>query len=163
MNEEKLCVIGGELLEALSGQRIENICPTTGEDIARAVEADQEAYDNVWSKVPPLERGQLLAKLAHIIKENAENIALIDTMDMGKPIEQSQGDAVAAAGFFRYFGELTGTIQGNTLIASEGHFGYTMREPYGVVGAIMPWNSPAVMVASKCPPDVLSVPPCARL
>ena len=173
MNNDMLCVIGGELVEALTGERMENVCPATGEvigavpaagaeDIDRAVEAAQEAYDNVWSKMPSAEKGRLLTKLADLIEENAETIALMDTMDMGKPIEQSRGDPLGTAAFFRYFAGLADKIEGETLVASEGYFGYTVREPYGVVGAITPWNFPAVMVGIKCAP-ALAAGNCAVL
>ncbi len=156
--------IGGEWVEPLSGRRIESENPATGEvwaevaegdadDIDRAVRAARGAFEGAWSSTPPEERGRLIGRLADLLEANAERIATLDTMDNGKHIRDSLGEVRAAVNWVRYYAGLAQMVQGDYLpISGQHEFAYTIREPLGVVGAIIPWNSPTLVGIWKvCP------------
>lgn len=159
--ERKKMLIGGEWVEAQSGRYYDNINPATGEvicqvaaagpeDVDLAVEAAQKAYDEAWAPMHPTERAALIFKLADLIEERTEELARTETEDMGKPYSQSStGDVPGAAAFFRHFAGVADKIEGETIIPPPGIFGYTLREPYGVVAGIVPWNFPLCMCGIK--------------
>ena len=154
-------LIGGKWVDAKSGDTYEDINPATGEvlcqvpsagteDVDLAVEVAQKAYQEAWGPMHPTERAALIFKLADLIDERTEELARMETEDMGKPFNQSStGDVPGAAAFFRYFAGVADKLEGETLITPPGTFGYTLREPYGVVAAIVPWNFPICMCGIK--------------
>ncbi len=156
--------IGGEWVEPRSGRMIESENPATGEvwaevaegdaeDIDRAVRAARAAFEGIWRRTSPDERGRLIGRLADLLEANAERIATLDTMDNGKHIRDSLGEVKAAVSWVRYYAGLAQMVQGDYLpIAGQHEFAYTIREPLGVVGAIIPWNSPTLVGIWKvCP------------
>jgi len=159
--ERKQMLIGGEWVAALSGDTYDNLNPATGEvisqvpaggpaDMDRAVEAAQKAFCEHWGPMEPLERGRLIFALAGAIEARTEELARMESTDMGKPYSQSlAGDIPGAAAFFRYYAGLADKIEGEKLITPGPTFGYTMHEPYGVVAAIVPWNFPLCMCGIK--------------
>jgi acyl-CoA reductase-like NAD-dependent aldehyde dehydrogenase len=154
-------LIGADWVEATSGQTYENRNPANGELISEvaaggaaeadaAVAAAREAFEKHWEPMHPSDRAALIFRLADRIEARTEELARMETTDMGKPLSQSvSGDIPGAVGFFRYFAGLADKIEGETLVAPPGTFGYTLREPYGVVAAIMPWNFPLCMCGIK--------------
>ncbi|XP_031109326.1 aldehyde dehydrogenase family 2 member C4-like [Ipomoea triloba] len=157
--------INGEFVDSLSGKTFESIDPRNEEVIARVAEGDKEdvdlavkaarhAFDNgPWPRFSGTERRRILLKLADLIEENAEEIAVLDTVDAGKLFSEGKNINVpSAVGSFRYYAGAADKIHGTTLKMSRELQGYTLREPIGVVGLIIPWNIPAQIFAYKVAP-----------
>ena len=106
----------------------------------------------MWSKAAPGERARIMRRLADLIRENADRIGRIESVDTGKPIAQATGEVVLAADFLTYFAGHAELPNGRTHPADAGYFVYSVREPYGVVGAISPWNYPFLLAAWKTAP-----------
>ncbi len=159
-------LIGGQWVESASGKTFETMNPSTGEvlahvaegdseDVNRAVTAARKAFESgPWPKLTPSQRGRLLLKLADLIEQNAEELAQLETLDNGKPIKYAKGgDVPLTADHFRYFAGWATKIEGETIpVSIPNMFTYTLREPLGVVGQIIPWNFPLQMAAWKLAP-----------
>ncbi len=159
-------LINNQWSDAASGKTFPTYDPATGEvlaqiaegdkaDIDRAVSAARKAFNGPWRKMSPSERGKLIWKLADLLEKNQEEFATLETLDNGKPLTISKAaDVPLAIDNFRYFAGWATKIEGNTLnISSPGkYFAYTLREPVGVVGQIIPWNFPLLMAAWKLAP-----------
>ena len=159
-------LIGGQWVEAASGKTFETLNPASGavlarvaegeaEDINRAVAAARKAFESgPWPKLTPSQRGRLLLKLADLIEQNTEELAQLETLDNGKPIRYSRGgDVPLTADHFRYFAGWATKLEGETIpVSIPNMFTYTLREPLGVVGQIIPWNFPLQMAAWKLAP-----------
>jgi acyl-CoA reductase-like NAD-dependent aldehyde dehydrogenase len=157
--ETRLILIGGEFRTAGSGETIDAINPATGETIARfprciaedvdvAVAAAREAYP-AWRRTAPLERARCSLRLADLIAEHADELALLDVTENGSPIREMRNDANIAIGTLRYFAGLALELKGDTIPSEDGRVNYTMLEPYGVVGRIVPFNHPMMFAAGK--------------
>ena len=152
-------LIGGEWREAASGETFATEDPSTGEklaDVASAGEADvdaavaaaRQAFEGSWPKVKPDERARLINRLADLIEARGEDLALTETLDVGRPIQFSRMiDVGGAVGQLRYQAGWATKIQGETNeISAPGEWlSYVLREPVGVVGQIVPWNFPLAM------------------
>jgi aldehyde dehydrogenase (NAD+) len=151
----KQMLIGGKWVDAESGKRFESRNPATGEilatvaegqaeDINRAVAAAREAFEGPWSRFKPYERQQVLLKLADLVERYFEELSSLDTLDMGAPITRTRGTRLRVLGMLRYYAGQATSIHGETIENSlPGEiFSYTLKEPVGVVGAIIPWNGP---------------------
>ena len=159
-------LIGGQWVEAASGKSFETIDPSTGEvlakvaegdseDINRAVTAARKAFESgPWPKMSPSQRGRLLWKVAELIEQYADELAQLETLDNGKPIKYSKGgDVPLTADHFRYFAGWATKLEGETIpVSIPNMFTYTLREPVGVVGQIIPWNFPLQMASWKLAP-----------
>src|SRR5580704_3081837 len=160
-------LIDGKLVDAASGKTFPDYNPATGtiltqvaeadaEDVDRAVKAARRAFDEgPWSKMSPSDRGKLLWKLAALIEQNSEEFAEIESIDNGKPVGVARmADVPLAVDMFRYMGGWATKITGSTIpLSFPGEFlSYTLREPVGVVGQIIPWNFPLLMAAWKLAP-----------
>lgn len=155
--------INGEFVPAIKGGTIDVLNPTNGtlitqiaaaeaEDVDRAVEAAQKAFE-VWSEYPAAERGRLLLKLADLIEEHAEELAQIESLDTGHPIKDSRRlDVPRTAACFRYFGGMADKIEGTIVPVEKGFLNYVTRDPIGVVGQIVPWNFPLMFTSWKLGP-----------
>ena len=163
----KKLLIGGNWTEPASGKTFPTLDPATGEklvdvahgaavDVDRAVAAARRSFDaGDWRELPPGERAKLLWKVGDLIEERAYEIAQIEALDNGRPInEMLVGDLPLAANTFRYYAGWVDKIAGETFpIHLPGQWlNYTLRQPVGVVGAIIPWNFPLVMAAWKLAP-----------
>ncbi|HMD27978.1 MAG TPA: aldehyde dehydrogenase family protein [Steroidobacteraceae bacterium] len=126
----------------------------TGADIDLAVSAAKRSFAaRVWSRMAPRDRMAVMAAYSRLILENAEKFSLLDTLCMGKPInDMATIDVPAAARNFEYFGELIDKIDGAVTATAFDAFHYILREPLGVVGCIVPWNYPLLMAAWKVAP-----------
>ena len=159
-------LIGGQWVAAASGKTFETLNPATGktlaqvaegdaEDINRAVVAARKAFESgPWPKMTPSQRGRLLWRVAELIEEHADELALLETLDNGKPIKYSKAsDVPLTADHFRYFAGWATKIEGETIpVSIPNMLTYTLREPLGVVGQIIPWNFPMQMAAWKMAP-----------
>ncbi|HTG19776.1 MAG TPA: aldehyde dehydrogenase family protein, partial [Reyranella sp.] len=148
-------LIDGKWVDAASGKTFETRNPATGEllarvaegdaeDINRAVAAARRAFNGPWSRMKPNERQLLLLKLADIVDKNMEELALLDTLDMGGPLSRTRNNRQRALGMLRYYAGMATSVHGETINNSlpGDIFSYTLKEPVGVVGAIIPWNGP---------------------
>ena len=142
-----------------TGETIAQIGRGTAADIDRAVAAARMALSG-WSATLPLDRAKILWRIADLIEANIDELAELETLDQGKPLFVGRwAEIPGAANQFRYFGGLAQAIEGATIPTSIGYappgkviHAYTLREPVGVVGAIVPWNSPLVLTAMKLAP-----------
>src|SRR5499427_704334 len=161
----KLMLIDGRWVAAASGKTFESRNPATGEvlakvaegdkeDIDRAVAAARKAFNGPWSKWKPAERQALLLKLADLVEQHIEELAALDTYDMGAPISRTRNNRQRAVGMLRYYAGLATSLHGETIDNSlPGEiFSYTLKEPVGVVGAIIPWNGPLTATIWKIGP-----------
>jgi aldehyde dehydrogenase (NAD+) len=159
----KLLLIDGKWVAAQSGRVFESLNPSTGEviaevaagdaaDIDLAVAAARRAFEGPWSKYTPVQRQNVLLKLADLMDRYAPELSLLDTYDMGFPVSFSLGDMAAEA--LRYYAGWTTKISGDTLPNSlpGSFFTYTSHKPVGVVGSIIPWNGPHFMALYKMAP-----------
>jgi acyl-CoA reductase-like NAD-dependent aldehyde dehydrogenase len=160
----KRLLIGGEWVGALSGRRFETSNPATEEVLAEVAEADSADIDraviaarrafesNTWSGISPHARARYLFRIADKIEEHAEELAVLETLDMGSPVAASLGRVAAAADLFRYYAGWVTKIHGTTNPTDDSRFIYMLREPMGVCALINAWNVPIVMAASKLGP-----------
>jgi phenylacetaldehyde dehydrogenase len=162
-------LIDGEWVDARSGQTFDSLDPATGEvlasvaagdaaDIDLAVRAARRAFDDgPWRRMSPAQRGRILWRVGDLIEEHAEELATIETLDVGKPISASSAvDVPFAAEVFRYFAGWATKLEGATipltLQPASTFFAYTQRHPIGVCGGIVPWNFPILMASWKLAP-----------
>ena len=150
--------IGGNWITPADKQTIPVINPSTGEkigelargseqDVHLAVESAQKSLDGDWGKLTPTERGQILQKMSQLILDNADELARLESLDVGKPLKQAKGDVAACARYFKYYGEAADKVFGDTIPFQQGHTVLTLREPHGVTAHIIPWNYPMQMFA----------------
>ncbi len=135
---------GGTLpmLDPSDGAPFAEIARGTAADIDAAVRAAQAAREGAWSKLSPAERGRLLGTLGRAILDRAEELALIEARDCGKPLKQARADVGACARYFEFYGGAADKVHGATIPYPEGFAVLTWREPHGVTGHIIPWNYP---------------------
>lgn len=157
-------LIGGQWRDSVSGSTFETINPATEEviaevaeggaaDIDLAVQAARKAFDSgPWRTMDARDRGRLMYKLADLIEGNVDELAELETLDNGKPINESLGDLGLVTDVFRYYAGWADKIHGQTIPVRGNHFTYTRREPVGVAGQIIPWNFPMLMVSWKWGP-----------
>jgi phenylacetaldehyde dehydrogenase len=159
-------LIGGQWVEAASGKTFATIDPATeqeivqvahgeAEDIDRAVGAARRAFEEgPWRSVTPSERGQIIWRLADLLNAHADEFAELEALDNGKPLSVARAaDVPLAVDLFRYMAGWATKIEGNTIpISVPGTLAYTLLEPVGVVGQIIPWNFPLLMAAWKLGP-----------
>jgi acyl-CoA reductase-like NAD-dependent aldehyde dehydrogenase len=157
--------INNEWVDSVSGKTFDSINPYTGEvwaqapagdkeDIDLAVQAAKEAFESgPWSRLTGSGRGALLRKLGDLITENAELLAISEVIDNGKLIREMLGQMKSLPGWCYYFAGFADKIHGETIpVEVPNMINYTVREPLGVVGAIVPWNSPLLLSLWKiCP------------
>jgi phenylacetaldehyde dehydrogenase len=162
--------INGQWTDAASGRTFETPNPATGEtlahvaegdaeDIDRAVRAARAAFDGPWSRMTPSERGRIIWRIGDLLLEHIEEFAQLESLDNGKPYAVAKGaDVPLAADLFHYMAGWATKIEGNTINISVPYMpganfhSYTLREPIGVVGQIIPWNFPLLMAAWKLGP-----------
>jgi len=154
-------LIGAEWRDAVSGKRFPTINPATGESIAEisegdaadidlAVRAARAAFDGPWAKLSAAERGKMLWRLGDLMLKNLDDLSRLETLDAGKPIgETSRIDVPYAADCFHYYAGAATKLEGATIPVSGPFFNYTIREPIGVVGLIVPWNFPLLIASRK--------------
>src|SRR6185295_19429701 len=158
-------LIDGKWVEAASGKTFETPNPATGQTLARVAEGDAEDIDRAvraarkafdegpWSHTGPNARERILLKIADLIEQHADELAEIETLDNGKTLTESRNvDVPAAAATFCYYAGWVTKIYGETNPSDASFFNYTLREPVGVCGQIIPWNFPLLMAAWKLAP-----------
>lgn len=155
--------IDGRFVDALSGQTLPTLNPHDNSTIAEvamagpadvdlAVAAAQRAFP-AWSRTAAADRGRILLRLADLIEAHAEELARLESLDTGHPIRDSRAlDVPRTAACYRYFGGMADKFQGETIPVEAGFLNYTLREPLGVVGQVVPWNFPLMFTSWKMAP-----------
>lgn len=155
--------IGGEFRPSVSGARLPVVNPYDGSVLTEIAEGRAEDIDNAvavatdafpaWKAVPASERGKLLLRLADALEANTEEFARLESLNTGHPIRDSRGlDVPRTAACFRYFGGIADKLEGDVIPVDTGFLNYVVREPLGVVGAIVPWNFPLMFCSWKLGP-----------
>lgn len=157
--------INGKSVDALSGRTFESLNPYTGkpwarladggpEDVDAAVAAARAAFTGEWGRRSGFERAAVMRSIATAITDNAERLALLEVRDSGKLLREMLGQLKVLGSWYNYFSGLADKLEGKTVpaVAPQTYFGYTLREPVGVVGAITPWNSPLLLLTMKLAP-----------
>ena len=150
---------GGEWHKPKSGSYVDSINPGTAEslgpvanggaaDIDAAVCAAKKAFDG-WRNTPPLERARLLKRIANVLRENADELAMIDAADCGNPVHEMVMDATVAAAQIEFYAGLVTEMKGASIPMGPGVVNFSVREPRGVVGRIIPFNHPFMFCAGK--------------
>jgi len=169
VGKKQKMLINGKWVDSASGKTFPTYNPATGEVLSNVAEGDREDIDRAvkaaraafekgpWSKISPSERGRMMWRLADLIEKHTEEFAQLESLDNGKPLKIARiADLPLAVDHFRYYAGWATKIEGNTIpmgLARQGSYhAYTVREPVGVVGQIIPWNFPLLMAAWKLGP-----------
>ena len=147
--------IGGRWRAAAETLPIEN--PSTGETIGElaaagaaevdeAVAAARRAAEGDWGALPAFERGRILSRMSHAVLAETEHLAELEATDVGKPIGQARNDVIALARYLEFYGGAADKLHGQTIPFQAGYTVYTLREPHGVTGHIIPWNYPMQII-----------------
>jgi phenylacetaldehyde dehydrogenase len=162
--------IGGQWTDSATGQTFQTLDPATGEplavvsqagaeDVDRAVRAARAAFaeDSPWRTMAPSQRGRIIHRIGDLLGEHADELALLDTLDNGKPVSfAATADLPMSVDLFHYMAGWASKLEGRTIPYSNApagkQFALTLREPAGVVGQIIPWNFPVMMAAWKLAP-----------
>ncbi|RUW63502.1 aldehyde dehydrogenase [Mesorhizobium sp. M7A.F.Ca.US.008.03.1.1] len=157
--------IDGKTVAARSGRTFASVNPATGEVLAEVASCGEEDIDlavaaarrsfnaGVWSRTRPAHRKEVLLRLAQLLRENLHELALLESLDMGKLVRDAASvDIPGSAAIFQWYGEAIDKIYGEVAPTGEGDLVLVRREPLGVVGAVVPWNFPLDMATWKCAP-----------
>ena len=147
-----------ETINPATGEALTQVAEASASDVDRAVSAARRAFEDrngAWRKMSASERGRLIWRLADLVEKNLEELAELETLDNGKPIFESRYvDIPMTVDVLRYYAGWTTKIHGETVNTFENAFTYTMREPVGVVGLIVPWNFPLLLASWKLGPGL---------
>src|ERR1700741_3530063 len=156
--------IDGQWVDSESGKTFKTPNPATGDTLAEVAEGDKadidkavgearRALEGKWSKISARDRGRMLYKLSQLLEQHSADLAALETADNGKPIKESlYVDLPQVVENFEYFAGWSTKIEGETIPVPGKMFNYTLREPIGVCGQIIPWNFPLLMAAWKLAP-----------
>ncbi len=140
---------GGETLPLLNpsdGSLLAQIARGTAADVDAAVVAAQAALDGAWGALTAAERGRLLLKMSAGVLAQADELARLEALDVGKPLKQGRADAVALARYLEFYGGAADKVHGQTIPFANGYTAFTLREPHGVTAHIVPWNYPMQII-----------------
>ncbi len=151
------CLIGGDWHVPLSGERIALTDPSDGshlchvargkaDDIDAAVQAAHTALDGPWGAMTAAERGRILTRIGQLVLTRVDALARLESRDVGKPLTQARNDAVALARYMEFYGGAADKVHGQTIPFQQGYTVYTLRQPHGVTGHIVPWNYPMQII-----------------
>ncbi|MFC7703067.1 aldehyde dehydrogenase family protein [Plastorhodobacter daqingensis] len=134
------------VVDPSTGATVAQIARGTAADIDEAVAAAEAALAGPWGRMTATERGRVLARIGQLVTEHAETLALIEAQDVGKPLKQARADAHALARYMEFYAGAADKVMGETIPYLEGYTVYTLREPHGVTGHIIPWNYPMQII-----------------
>jgi betaine-aldehyde dehydrogenase len=142
-----------DISDPASGELLAVVPESTREDAKLAISAARAAFDKgPWRKTSALERGKLLLRVGDLIRREAKRLAELEVRNMGKPLAEAEYDAADAANCFEFYGGLATKLHGETMSVPANSLSFTLREPVGVCGQIIPWNYPLLMAAWKIAP-----------
>ncbi|MEO7344789.1 MAG: aldehyde dehydrogenase family protein, partial [Methylotenera sp.] len=161
INGKRVNAVDGSIFACLSpidGRKLADVASSKSADIDAAVAAARTAFDDRrWAGMSPRERKQIMIRFADLVMANKEELALLETLDMGKPIAASLSvDVNAAANTLRWFGEAIDKVYDEIAPTADNTLAMITREPMGVVGAIVPWNYPILMACWKIAPALVT-------
>jgi acyl-CoA reductase-like NAD-dependent aldehyde dehydrogenase len=167
LQEKYQLFINGEWRDASDGATFQTVCPANGEVLASCAQATKQDVDDAvdaawkafesWKKTTVFERAAILNKIADIIDENAAHLALVESLDNGKPIRETSAiDVPLSAEHFRYFAGCLLAEEGSANVLGKDTLSIVLKEPIGVVGQVVPWNFPFLMAAWKLAPVIAS-------
>ena len=159
--------IGGRLVPARSGKTFAVVNPATGQEVGQAAEGDSADVDAAvadadraqkeWARMPARKRGALVAQCAAVLREHTEELARLIALETGKALRtESRVEAQVVADIFEFYGGLGSELKGETVPFAPNVLSVTVREPLGVVGAIIPWNVPMLLMALKVAPALVA-------
>jgi len=140
---------GGETLPLFNpsdGTLLAQIARGGAADVDAAVAAAQQALDGEWGRLSAAERGRLLARMSAAVLAQADELARLEALDVGKPLKQGRADALALARYLEFYGGAADKVMGETIPFAPGYTAFTLREPHGVTGHIVPWNYPMQII-----------------
>jgi len=155
--EPDKCMIGGQWVAPVASQYLPLINPSDGStlceiargggaDIDAAVAAAETALNGEWGRATAVERGRVLQRLGQLVLENTDELARLEALDVGKPLKQARADVIALARYMEFYGGAADKLHGETIPYLDGYTVYTLREPHGVTGHIIPWNYPMQII-----------------
>ena len=155
--DPSLCLINGAWVPPASGDTLDLINPSDGTplaviargsapDINTAVAAAHSARQGDWGAATAVERGRILTRLGQLVLQHTDTLALLEALDVGKPLTQARNDVIALARYCEFYGGAADKVHGETIPYLDGYTVYTLREPYGVTGHIVPWNYPMQII-----------------
>lgn len=164
LDREWFMLVGGELVEGISGRSIETRNPATGallgfvpfaeaDDVEKAVAVADEAFKS-WKKTSVMERVRYVHEMITVIRDNTSDLGLLDAIDNGSPVTAMTRDVQLACEVMGYYTSTATEVKGVTVPATAQHLHLTLREPFGVVGRIVPYNHPLLFVATKIIPPI---------
>lgn len=151
------CLIGGQWVPPKSGETLPLVNPSDGTDICQIARGQSDDVDSAvaaagaalkgdWGRATALERGRMLTKIGQLVLEKVDVLAQLEAMDVGKPLTQARNDAIALARYCEFYGGAADKVHGETIPYLDGYTVYTLREPHGVTGHIVPWNYPMQII-----------------
>src|SRR5438132_957731 len=141
------------ILDPSNNQPIAEVERGNKDDARAAVDAARQALQSAdWREIDPSKRGRMLYKMANLVRENSDELAKLETLNVGKPLRESKGDVAWAARTFEYFAGLADKIEGETIPVPPKRLNYTLREPLGVTVHIVPWNYPVALASRSLAP-----------
>src|ERR1051325_6488182 len=140
------------LVNPSTAEPFAEVSAADGADVDAAVVSAQRAWESGWRDLAPGKRGEILFKIARVLRENLERIAQLETLHIGKPISDARDEAGLGARVFEYYAGAIGKFCGQTIPVARGGFDFTLRQPMGVVAAIVPWNFPFPIACWKVAP-----------
>ena len=151
------CFIAGKWGPGDAAQTLELINPSDGNvlceiaragasDVDRAVRAARAAFEGPWGRATAVERGRVLQRIGALVLENIDALAELEALDVGKPLSQARADVVALARYMEFYAGAADKLHGQTIPYLDGYTVYTLREPHGVTGHIVPWNYPMQII-----------------
>ncbi|MDA5093581.1 aldehyde dehydrogenase family protein [Aliiroseovarius sp. KMU-50] len=129
-----------------TGRKFAEIGRGNERDIDDAVKAAQHARDSAWGRLTAAERGRILTRIGQLVLERIDTLAALEATDVGKPLTQARNDAIALARYMEFYGGAADKVMGETIPYLDGYTVYTLREPHGVTGHIIPWNYPMQII-----------------
>ncbi len=152
-----LCLIGGEWVPPSTGATLPLTNPSTGDqlcqiargsedDVDLAVRAARSAMNGAWGRSTAVERGRVLTRLGRLVLDHIDDLTELEALDVGKPLSQARADVVALARYMEFYGGAADKLHGTTIPYLDGYTVYTLREPHGVTGHIVPWNYPMQII-----------------
>ena len=153
-------LIGGTWKNAENNETLDVVNPSTGDvlckitrgtakDVDDAVKAARAAYEGEWGRMTAVERGRIITKIGERLKEYEDELTELEARDVGKPVKQARADAIAMARYMEFYGGAADKVMGHTIPYMDGYTVYTLREPHGVTGHIVPWNYP-MQITGRC-------------
>ena len=151
------CLIGGQWRPPAGGEYLDLLNPSDGStlcaiargtsaDVDAAVESANAALNGDWGVATAVERGRILTKISQHVLKHVDLLATLEAQDVGKPLTQARNDAIALARYLEFYGGAADKVHGQTIPYMEGYTVYTLREPHGVTGHIVPWNYPMQII-----------------